>query len=184
MFYTALSENIFGAISVLWCGFYFNRMALCKDTAEEWFCELSHFRLDTLQTANATSRTFFFFLEGGEMLLLVSCIVIDLPRAGEPSMIEVGSSCEVSGPSLLIEYHFYNVNVLKPHKPNSFHHTHTPVISGAMFGILASGEALFALLSSVAWPNIYNIVIDHNLSPGVTYMIMAGVALMTVPLLM
>ena len=123
MFYTALGENIFGAISVLWCGFYFNRMALCKDTAEEWFCELSHFRLDTLQTANATSRTFFFFLEGGEMLLLVSCIVIDLPRAGEPSMIEVGSSCEVSGPSLLIEYHFYNVNVLKPHKPNSFHHT-------------------------------------------------------------
>ena len=49
MFYTALGANIFGAISVLWCGFYFNRMALCKNTAEEWFCKLSHFRLDTLQ---------------------------------------------------------------------------------------------------------------------------------------
>ena len=48
MFYTALGANIFGAISVLWCGFYFNRMALCRNTAEEWFYKLSHFRLDTL----------------------------------------------------------------------------------------------------------------------------------------
>ena len=44
-----LDEKIFGAISVLWCGFYLNRMALHKDVAEEWFCKLSHFRLDTLR---------------------------------------------------------------------------------------------------------------------------------------
>ena len=48
MFYIALGANIFGAISVWWCGFYFNRMALCKNIAEECFGKLSHFRLDTL----------------------------------------------------------------------------------------------------------------------------------------
>ena len=58
------------------------------------------------------------------------------------------------------------------------------VYLGAMFAILSSGEALSGLLSSVAWPNIYNLVIDHNLRPGVTFMIMAGVALIAVPFLM
>ena len=56
--------------------------------------------------------------------------------------------------------------------------------AGAMFGILSATEAFSGLLSSVAWPNIYNLVIDHNLSPGVTFMIMAGVALLAAPLLM
>ena len=51
MFYTAFGAKPFGAISVLWYGFYFNRMALRKDVAEEWFfCKLSHFRLDTLMS--------------------------------------------------------------------------------------------------------------------------------------
>lgn len=53
-----------------------------------------------------------------------------------------------------------------------------------MFAILAALEALFALLSTVTWPNVYNIIINHNLSPGVTYMIMAGVALIAIPFLM
>lgn len=48
-----------------------------------------------------------------------------------------------------------------------------------MFAILASAESLFALISSVAWPNIYNIIIDSNFSAGTTYKIMAGVAITT-----
>ena len=46
-----------------------------------------------------------------------------------------------------------------------------------MFSILASVESLFALISSVAWPNIYNVTINHNLSPGTAFKIMAGVSL-------
>ena len=53
-----------------------------------------------------------------------------------------------------------------------------------MFAILAALESLFALLSTVMWPNVYNLIINHNLSPGVTYMIMAGVALIAIPFLM
>ena len=53
-----------------------------------------------------------------------------------------------------------------------------------MFAILSSGENLAGLVSSVAWPNIYNAVIDHNLRAGVTFMIMSGVALVAVPFLM
>ena len=55
---------------------------------------------------------------------------------------------------------------------------------GAMFGVLATGEAFSALVSSVAWPNIYDAIIDHNLRPGITYLFMAGVALLATPLLM
>ena len=53
-----------------------------------------------------------------------------------------------------------------------------------MFGVLATGDAFSALLSTVAWPNIYDTIIDHNLSPGVTYMFMAGLALLAIPLLL
>ena len=53
-----------------------------------------------------------------------------------------------------------------------------------MFGVLATGEAFSALVSSVAWPNIYDAIIDHNLRPGITYLFMAGVALLATPLLM
>ena len=53
-----------------------------------------------------------------------------------------------------------------------------------MFAILAALESVFALLSTVTWPNVYNLIINHNLSPGVTYMIMAGVALIAIPFLM
>ena len=53
-FHPQLSDHLhlkmFAAISVLWCGFYFKRMPLCKNTAEEWFCKLSHFGLDTLKS--------------------------------------------------------------------------------------------------------------------------------------
>ena len=48
-----------------------------------------------------------------------------------------------------------------------------------MFAILASAESLFALISSVAWPNIYNVIINNNFTPGTTYKIMAGVAMTT-----
>ena len=48
MFLTALGTKIFAPILALWCGFYFNRMLLCKNTAEEWFHKLSHFRLEIL----------------------------------------------------------------------------------------------------------------------------------------
>ena len=51
---------------------------------------------------------------------------------------------------------------------------------GSMFSILASVESFFALMSTVAWPNIYNVVINHNLSPGTTFKIMAGVTLFAV----
>ena len=53
-----------------------------------------------------------------------------------------------------------------------------------MFAILSATEAFSGLLSSATWPNIYNIVIDHDFRPGVTFMIMAGVALLAAPLLM
>ena len=63
-------------------------------------------------------------------------------------------------------------------------HAHFTPHAGAMFAILSSGENLAGLVSSVAWPNIYNAVIDHNLRAGVTFMIMSGVALVAVPFLM
>ena len=62
-------------------------------------------------------------------------------------------------------------------------HCHS-VLKGAVFGVLATGDAIFALLSTVAWPNIYDTIISHNLSPGDTFMIMAGVGLLAIPLLL
>ena len=53
-----------------------------------------------------------------------------------------------------------------------------------MFAILAAAESLFALISSVAWPKLYNLTINNNLSPGTVYKIMAGVALVNLPPLM
>ena len=51
---------------------------------------------------------------------------------------------------------------------------------GSMFSILASVESFFALTSSVAWSNIYNVIINHNLRPGTTFKIMARVTLIAV----
>ena len=53
-----------------------------------------------------------------------------------------------------------------------------------MFALLASAESLFALISSVAWPKLYNLTIDSNLSPGTVYKIMAGVIMINLPPLM
>ena len=58
------------------------------------------------------------------------------------------------------------------------------LLKGAVLGILATGDALSALLSAIAWPNIYDTIINHNLSPGDTFMIMAGVGLLAIPLLL
>ena len=54
--------------------------------------------------------------------------------------------------------------------------------TGAMFSIMASGEAFFDLIASAVWPNVYNATIDNNLSPGTSFLIMAGVAFIGVPL--
>ena len=62
-------------------------------------------------------------------------------------------------------------------------HCHS-LLKGAVFGVLATGDALSALLSTVAWPNVYDTIINHNLSPGDTFMIMAGVGLLAIPLLL
>ena len=53
-----------------------------------------------------------------------------------------------------------------------------------MFSLLASGEALFDLIASAVWPNVYNVTINHNLSPGTSYLIMAGVAFTGAPFMM
>ena len=50
-----------------------------------------------------------------------------------------------------------------------------------MFSIMASGEAFFDLIASAVWPNVYNATIDHNMSPGTSFVIMAGVAFIGVP---
>jgi cytochrome bd-type quinol oxidase subunit 2 len=53
-----------------------------------------------------------------------------------------------------------------------------------MFSVLASGEALFDLVASAIWPNVYNITINHKLSPGTSFVIMAVVAFTGVPFVM
>ena len=40
-FWTAIDAKISGAVSFLRCGLYQSRVALCKNTVEEWFCILS-----------------------------------------------------------------------------------------------------------------------------------------------
>ena len=53
-----------------------------------------------------------------------------------------------------------------------------------MFSILASGEAFFDLIASAVWPNLYNATIDHNLSAGTSFLIMAAVAFFGAPFVM
>ena len=53
-----------------------------------------------------------------------------------------------------------------------------------MFSVLASGEAFFDLVASAVWPNVYNTTINHKLSPGTSFLIMAAVAFTGIPFVM
>ena len=56
-------------------------------------------------------------------------------------------------------------------------------LAGALFSFVASSEVMAALLAGVIYPIVYPATINHGLSPGTAFLIMAALCILPAPLL-
>ena len=55
--------------------------------------------------------------------------------------------------------------------------------TGALFAMAASSEAVTSVIASVIWPNVFDQADKHD-RPGITYIVMAAVSFLALPLAM
>jgi len=55
---------------------------------------------------------------------------------------------------------------------------------GAVFSTMATLESLMLLLAGVVWPHVFTLTLQYNARPGTSYIFMAILGFMVLPLLL